>query len=320
MFQHFGYFDYWNPSVSALLDAGNISNLPLDDLIVEWKRNGCFMHSVNHPKLAVTASIVEQMLSRDGFEVCVPHTEKFVIDHLQRQAIWPVYPDIAERLGLKKETVLFKNAHREDDSFDVYGLEGFIQKSFEVYRLLPREGFVCNRDLTQFLALFDSRPLPATRRVMASNPYSGLSAEHFWKPSVAQLSKQDVDPVLDRCPKSSLATRLLRPEAVSLNIFQRISSQLDFDFLDVEPAPSGVLPGAAAQWGYGLFSARYGNVYTARQLVQLLERATGSFNPKSPPGDAGIGVMPTLSDPKSSPKDSQRKSRSKRIERATWRV
>jgi hypothetical protein len=30
---------------------------------------------------------------------------------------------------------------------------------------------------------------------------------------------------------------------------------------------------------YGLFSARYGNVYTARQLKQLLMRAFGSFEP-----------------------------------------
>jgi hypothetical protein len=40
---------------------------------------------------------------------------------------------------------------------------------------------------------------------------------------------------------------------------------------------------------YGVFSARYGNVYTARQLLQLLERAYGIFEPdetvwKSPDG------------------------------------
>ena len=38
-------------------------------------------------------------------------------------------------------------------------------------------------------------------------------------------------------------------------------------------------PGEAARRGYGLFSARYGNIYTARQLVQLVDRAYGDFVP-----------------------------------------
>jgi hypothetical protein len=34
------------------------------------------------------------------------------------------------------------------------------------------------------------------------------------------------------------------------------------------------------RFNYGLFSARYGNVYTARQLLQLFNRALGRFNPR----------------------------------------
>lgn len=34
------------------------------------------------------------------------------------------------------------------------------------------------------------------------------------------------------------------------------------------------------QW-YGLYSARYGNVYTSRQLLQLVQRATGEFKPET---------------------------------------
>ena len=37
-------------------------------------------------------------------------------------------------------------------------------------------------------------------------------------------------------------------------------------------------PLAEAQ-GYGLYSARYGNIYTARQLRQLIDRAYGNFSP-----------------------------------------
>jgi hypothetical protein len=40
-----------------------------------------------------------------------------------------------------------------------------------------------------------------------------------------------------------------------------------------------VPPAEARARGYRLFSARYGNVYTARQLLQLIERAYGRFTP-----------------------------------------
>ncbi len=45
------------------------------------------------------------------------------------------------------------------------------------------------------------------------------------------------------------------------------------ELIDAEPAPAMMSAGTARRFGYGLFSARYGNVYTARQLVQLIRDA-----------------------------------------------
>lgn len=39
-------------------------------------------------------------------------------------------------------------------------------------------------------------------------------------------------------------------------------------------------PDIALKLGYGVFTARYGNIYTSRQLLQLLRRAFGRFTPK----------------------------------------
>lgn len=44
-------------------------------------------------------------------------------------------------------------------------------------------------------------------------------------------------------------------------------------FLDLEPVPHGMSAGTAAQLGFGLFSARYGNIYSTAQLLQLAEDA-----------------------------------------------
>ena len=43
------------------------------------------------------------------------------------------------------------------------------------------------------------------------------------------------------------------------------------DYLDMEPASPIMPPAVARRFGYGLYSARYGNIYTARQLRLLVE-------------------------------------------------
>jgi hypothetical protein len=52
-----------------------------------------------------------------------------------------------------------------------------------------------------------------------------------------------------------------------------------FNYLDVEPAPVLLPAFEHGRFGYGIYSARYGNVYTARQLLQLFDRAFGDFRP-----------------------------------------
>ncbi len=50
-------------------------------------------------------------------------------------------------------------------------------------------------------------------------------------------------------------------------------------YLTAETAPRWFSPEKAAAWGFGPFSARYGLVYSAAQLRQLIERAYGRFVP-----------------------------------------
>jgi len=52
-----------------------------------------------------------------------------------------------------------------------------------------------------------------------------------------------------------------------------------YNYFIAEPAPVGMSADAARRAQYGIFSARYGNVYTARQLLQLFDRAYGTFEP-----------------------------------------
>jgi hypothetical protein len=52
-----------------------------------------------------------------------------------------------------------------------------------------------------------------------------------------------------------------------------------FSFLVTEPAHPILAAETAAAYGYGQYTARYGNIYTARQLQQLIRRAYGRLQP-----------------------------------------
>jgi len=52
-----------------------------------------------------------------------------------------------------------------------------------------------------------------------------------------------------------------------------------FNYFVAETAHPLVPKHLADKFGYGVFSARYGNIYTSRQLIQMLQRAYGSFFP-----------------------------------------
>jgi len=58
--------------------------------------------------------------------------------------------------------------------------------------------------------------------------------------------------------------------------------QRDLNFMDMEPAPEGMTKEEALKNGYGIYSGRYGNIYTVDQLCQLFDEAFNGFEPSEP--------------------------------------
>lgn len=111
------------------------------------------------------------------------------------------------------------------------------------------------------------------------HPYQSLPDTSFWKRSLVDRPLQSVDPVVGvpftLTPESRIAT-------AGSCFAQHISRHLrasGFNYYVTEPAHSQVDEHTAALFNYGTFTARYGNVYTARQLLQLYQRAYGDFQP-----------------------------------------
>lgn len=114
---------------------------------------------------------------------------------------------------------------------------------------------------------------------MIDNPYVGLDKSAYWKTAVADLPPRKISEL-------ARAKKKIGPQDVVATagscFAQHISRRLrekGFNFLDVEPAPEALRSEHRARFGYELYSARYGNIYTSTQLRQLISRMFGDFQP-----------------------------------------
>lgn len=107
-------------------------------------------------------------------------------------------------------------------------------------------------------------------------PYSNLPPHAFWRlcRDDPRFRLSDIyRPKFRLSPGMNVATA---GSCFAQNIGRYIRTSR-LRLVDTEPAPRGMAPDTAARFGYGLFSARYGNIYTARQLRQLLQDAASGM-------------------------------------------
>jgi hypothetical protein len=114
---------------------------------------------------------------------------------------------------------------------------------------------------------------------MAETPYSHLPDAAFWRRSVAKAGHQ-VDPVGAKFIPIGPQDRIATAGSCFAQHVARHLAASGFHYLVTESAHPIVPPELARAAHYGLFTARYGNIYTTLQLVQLFDRAYGRFAPE----------------------------------------
>ena len=298
VFAELGYFTHWELSRTRLGEAFSWSGLRLDALLRKWTSTGCWMYSVNHPKHRVLADLARSILHREGLDARLS-AEEFVPDHLATDAVWPVYPEIAKALGIDGN-YLFKCPRQPgavDPAVLSIDLAEMVSSSYAVFNGRPPDGLACVRvdgpgyqDLDRFVRL--TRPAVVTPSVadagavssvpastsVSRNPYSGLPDYQFWRRGVERCAPVDIDPVVQTAFQLQQSDRVATAgSCFAQHISNTLRSQ-GFRFLVTEGG-SGLSQGDAARRQFGLFSARFGNLYTSRQLLQLFERAFGEFHP-----------------------------------------
>lgn len=236
---------------------------------------GCFMHNTLHPKLPVIAMLARMLLAKAGIEPLIRYPENLMADEMASNVVWPVYPEIAAHFGVTGGEYVFQHKPTAKGTFD---LAQFIAGSFAAYRQVDLDR-TCHPRLSSpgFLAL-DRVPAGKGGQTSA-NPYLAFPDFQFWRRGVVAAGHAGIDPVVQPQFVLDAKTRVgTAGSCFAQHIARRLAAS-GHNYLVTETG-EGLALAERIRRNYGVYSARYGNIYTPRQLRQLFERAHGTFTPQ----------------------------------------
>jgi hypothetical protein len=288
-FRALGFFEYWNSSMASLRIEGERTGFELDRLSSKWNQRGCWMHTINHPHVAVLSDIASEALAREGISQ-VPYQSGFFTDPLVNDTVWPVYPELGKPLGVDG-SYLFKKHNRfgsAERPVQFLDLEQFAVESYQIYDQYDRSELTCDRLESPSFRMLLSHQVPDEPPTQpfegdkssgrAISPYTDLPDHQYWSRAVARIEKSAVDPMIKAGFTLQRTDRIATAGSCFAQHISRTLAASGFNYFVAENSRN--LPSAVAQArNFGVFSARFGNIYTARQLLQLFNQAYGEFTP-----------------------------------------
>lgn len=110
------------------------------------------------------------------------------------------------------------------------------------------------------------------------NPYANLPPTRFWDQAVTALNPAEIDP-LEAYAQIGLDDKVATMGSCFAQHLSRYISEIGLSYYVAETGAPSLSESERAARGYGVFSARYGNIYSVRQALQLYQRAFGTFHP-----------------------------------------
>lgn len=122
------------------------------------------------------------------------------------------------------------------------------------------------------------------------HPYKKQTPKAFWKRVISPFHPMDIGDWYQKRFDFEGQKIATAGSCFAQHIGRNLRN-FGYDYLDAEPAPKGFPEAQKLDFGYEMYSARYGNVYTSRQLLQLLKRALGQFVPQEQAWQKGEGLV-----------------------------
>jgi hypothetical protein len=112
-----------------------------------------------------------------------------------------------------------------------------------------------------------------------TSPYESLPDHRFWRRGVARVEPFLLDPVVEAGFKIAPADKVATAGSCFAQQIARSLRDGGLNYHVAERPDDGMSEAEARRRNFGVFSARTGNIYTARQLVQLFHEAFGRRRP-----------------------------------------
>lgn len=288
VYEFLGYFNHREISYKFLLSVADSMGFPIRPMLSKWLASGCFMHSINHPKINVLADVGRYILGRLGINYS-PGIENYIADDLAVHPCWGVYPEIARKMFIDGAYMFKLSRGRGSDKrpAPTLTLTEFVRESFAFYdanKHLGMKPLINNEAFSNLANYLEGKKKLSCHgekgggRVV--NPYAKLKSYQMWRRSVGATQAEKVDPVVSSNLHITRSSRVATAGSCFAQHISRTLSDNGFTYYVSERGDGiGLGTDELEQLNYGVFSARYGNIYTSRQLIQLFDRAYGKLKP-----------------------------------------
>jgi len=295
-----GYSSFWGQALVELKRRVDVSDFDWGEVYLPVARGTAFMLTDNHPRLDVMihlAGLAAARLGADPELVRFPWEQVIPDALLATSEVWPVYPGVAEPLGLRGGHVW------RTGSGELLDLRSFVRRSLETYAIVDPDTLVAPAlDDPRVVAALQPEPGPRPVAVGAdvpvatpartwgpagsagpAHPYKGLPDHQFWNRGVAYAPPAGVDPVVRGAYRLTPEHKVATMGSCFAQNLSRHLQRSGLTYFVAETAPAELTPEDASARQYGVYSARYGNVYTVAQAVQLFRQAYGDLVPAERP-------------------------------------
>lgn len=288
-YRELGYFEAFGKEVTQLTKALMRFEIDLGVDIDALMRRRCMMHSINHPSAELLSLLTSTLLKNAGVKIRDIDASRYLVDVFPDSVIFPLFPEIGEKIGLSGSYLFKADAKAAASGKAMYDLPDFLDATFANYEAI-RDNVLENPRFTPVNVdrasdLFKSlAPIKPTTRSLSKHrhPYSDFPDFHFWKKSFSGKQPSEVDIAVDMTPFVGGEDKIATAGSCFAQHIAKALSSSGYRYFIAETADQGTSKADAIANGYGIFSARYGNLYTTRQLVQLFDRAFGNFDPCLP--------------------------------------
>lgn len=104
------------------------------------------------------------------------------------------------------------------------------------------------------------------------NPYRGINDYQMWRRAVSRTIPSELDPVVEPRFKIRSTDKVATAGSCFAQHISKRIAKIGFNYFCTE-TNNQLNPEDAVKQNYGVFSARYGNIYTVQQLNQLFSEA-----------------------------------------------